>query len=63
MIFSTGTLMPNFVKEGKAKALVTLLPKRSPLMPDVPTAAELGIGKLQSRPGPASSARPGCRTT
>lgn len=50
MIFSTGTLMPTFVKEGKAKALVTLLPKRSPLLPDVPTASELGIGKLTITP-------------
>ncbi|QJW84785.1 tripartite tricarboxylate transporter substrate binding protein [Ramlibacter terrae] len=50
MIFSTGTLLPAMVKEGKAKALVTLLPKRSPLMPDVPTAAELGIGKLSITP-------------
>ena len=50
MIFSTGTLMPGLVKEGKAKALVTLLPKRSPLMPDVPTAAELGLGKLTITP-------------
>ncbi|MFZ9407630.1 MAG: Bug family tripartite tricarboxylate transporter substrate binding protein [Burkholderiaceae bacterium] len=50
MIFSTGTLMPGLVKEGKAKALVTLLPRRSPLMPDVPTASELGIGKLTITP-------------
>ncbi|MDB5750977.1 MAG: hypothetical protein JWP65_1398 [Ramlibacter sp.] len=50
MIFSTGTLLPALVKEGKAKALVTLLPRRSPLMPDVPTAAELGIGKLTITP-------------
>ncbi|MGV3573151.1 MAG: Bug family tripartite tricarboxylate transporter substrate binding protein [Ramlibacter sp.] len=50
MIFSTGTLLPGLVKEGKAKALVTLLPRRSPLMPEVPTAAELGIGKLSITP-------------
>lgn len=50
MMFSTGTLMPGLVKEGKAKALVTLLPRRSPLMPDVPTAAELGVGKLTITP-------------
>ncbi|HEY8356413.1 MAG TPA: tripartite tricarboxylate transporter substrate binding protein [Ramlibacter sp.] len=50
MIFSTGTLLPAMVKEGKAKALVTLLPRRSPLMPEVPTAAELGIGKLSITP-------------
>ena len=50
MIFSTGTLMPAFVKEGRARALVTLLPQRSPLLPDVPTASELGLHKLTITP-------------
>lgn len=50
MMFSTGTLAPTFVKDGKVKALVTLLPQRSPLLPDVPTASELGIGKLTITP-------------
>jgi tripartite-type tricarboxylate transporter receptor subunit TctC len=50
MMFSTGTLVPMFAKEGKIKPLVTLLPQRSPLMPDVPTAGELGIGKLTITP-------------
>lgn len=50
MMFSTGTLMPSFVKEGRAKAFVTLLPQRSPLLPEVPTAAELGLGKLTITP-------------
>ena len=59
MMFSTGTLTPSFAKDGKIKPLLTLLPKRSPLLPDVPTAAELGIGKLTITPwagffGPAA---------
>jgi tripartite-type tricarboxylate transporter receptor subunit TctC len=50
MMFSTGTLTPGFVKDGKIKSLVTLLPQRSPLLPDVPTASELGIGALTITP-------------
>lgn len=50
MMFSTGTLVPTFVKDGKIRSLVTLLPQRSPLLPDVPTASELGIGKLTITP-------------
>lgn len=50
MMFTTGTLAPNFVKEGRIRALVTLLPERSPLLPEVPTATELGIGKLTITP-------------
>ena len=50
MMFSTGTLTPSFAKDGKIRPLLTLLPKRSPLLPDVPTATELGIGKLTITP-------------
>lgn len=50
MMFSTGTLTPTFVRDGRIKSLVTLLPKRSPLLPDVPTGAELGLGKITITP-------------
>jgi len=50
MMFTTGTLAPGFVKDGRIRALVTLLPERSALLPNVPSAGELGLGKLTITP-------------
>jgi tripartite-type tricarboxylate transporter receptor subunit TctC len=50
MIWTTGTSAPPFVKDGRVRALMTLQPQRSPLLPDVPTAAEVGLGALSIRP-------------
>ena len=50
MIWTTGTSAPAFVKDGRARALLTLQPQRSPLLPEVPTAAEAGLGALTIRP-------------
>jgi len=63
MAFATpGTLAPQ-VKDGKLRALATLLPSRSPLLPDAQAAAEAGLAGLTITPwggifGPAKMPRP-----
>jgi tripartite-type tricarboxylate transporter receptor subunit TctC len=50
MAFATpGSALPQ-VKEGKLRVLAAMFPNRSPLLPDVPTAAEAGLGKLSITP-------------
>jgi tripartite-type tricarboxylate transporter receptor subunit TctC len=63
MIIATGTNAPSFVKDGRARALLTLQDERSALLPDVPTAKELGMNNLTIRPwagffGPAGMPAP-----
>ncbi len=42
MIVSAGTSVPH-LREGRLKALAVTLPKRSPILPNVPTIAEAGV--------------------
>jgi tripartite-type tricarboxylate transporter receptor subunit TctC len=50
MAFATpGSALPQ-VKEGKLRALAAMFPNRSPLLPEVPTAAEAGLGELSITP-------------
>jgi len=61
MIATPGTAVP-FVKDGRLRALVTLAPRRSPLLPDVPTNAEAEMSPLAITPwaalfGPAKLPR------
>lgn len=50
MIWTTGTSAPALVKDGRVRALMTLQPERSPLLPDVPTHGELGIQDITILP-------------
>jgi tripartite-type tricarboxylate transporter receptor subunit TctC len=61
LIGTPGSVMP-YVKEGKLRALATLLAARSPLLPEVPTMAEAGHKGISVQPfaaifGPAKLPR------
>jgi len=46
LMFATGGVAAPLVREGKLRALATLLRSRSPLLPGVPTVAEAGMPEL-----------------
>jgi tripartite-type tricarboxylate transporter receptor subunit TctC len=59
LMVATPTNMLNWVREGKLRAIATMMDKRSDLLPDVPTFAEAGLPALPVDPwagvfGPAN---------
>ena len=49
IMFGAVTSALPYIKAGKLRALVVLADKRSPLLPDVPTIAQAGLGKVDVR--------------
>ncbi|HYD56889.1 MAG TPA: tripartite tricarboxylate transporter substrate binding protein [Burkholderiales bacterium] len=43
LIFASSTTSVPHIRDGKLRAIVTTLPKRSPILPEVPTIAEAGM--------------------
>src|SRR4051812_6512072 len=43
MMFATAASVVNLIKDGKVRALAVTTPKRTEILPDIPTVAELGI--------------------
>lgn len=62
MMFGTGTGVPPLVKDGRIRALATLLVQRSPLLPEVPTGAEAKVQGISIEPWAAIFAPPAMST-
>lgn len=62
LLIGTPGTTAQYVKEGRVRALATLLPNRSPLLPDAPTMTEAGLKPISVQPfagiyGPAKMPR------